>query len=30
VDNLRLIDEWFRHFLVDGKRTLPRINPRRG
>jgi dipeptidyl aminopeptidase/acylaminoacyl peptidase len=30
VDNLRLIHEWFVHFLVEGKRTLPRIDPRRG
>jgi dipeptidyl aminopeptidase/acylaminoacyl peptidase len=30
VDNLRLIDEWFRHFLVDGKTRLPRIDPKRG
>jgi acylaminoacyl-peptidase len=30
VDNLRLIDEWFRHFLVEGKTRLPRIDPRRG
>lgn len=30
VDNLRLIAEWFRHFLVDGKTRVPRIDPRRG
>ncbi|HEY6608193.1 MAG TPA: S9 family peptidase [Candidatus Limnocylindria bacterium] len=30
VDNLRLIDEWFRHFLVEGKTRLPRVNPNRG
>ncbi len=30
VDNLRLIDEWFRHFLVDGRTRLPRIDPNRG
>ena len=30
VDNLRLIDEWFRHFLVDGKTRLPRIDTNRG
>ena len=30
VDNLRLIDEWFRHFLIEGKTRLPRIDPRRG
>ena len=30
VDNLRLIDEWFRHFLIDGKTRLPRIDPKRG
>lgn len=30
VDNLRLIDEWFRHFLVDGKTRLPRVDPNRG
>ena len=30
VDNLRLIDEWFRHFLVDGRTRLPRIDPKRG
>jgi dipeptidyl aminopeptidase/acylaminoacyl peptidase len=30
VDNLRLIVEWFRHFLVDGKKGLPRVDPNRG
>lgn len=30
VDNLRLIEEWFRHFLVEGKTRLPRIDPKRG
>jgi hypothetical protein len=30
VDNLRLIDEWFRHFLVDGRTRLPRVDPSRG
>jgi dipeptidyl aminopeptidase/acylaminoacyl peptidase len=30
VDNLRLIDEWFRHFLVERKTRLPRIDPNRG
>jgi dipeptidyl aminopeptidase/acylaminoacyl peptidase len=30
VDNLRLIDEWFRHFLVEGRTRLPRIDPKRG
>jgi dipeptidyl aminopeptidase/acylaminoacyl peptidase len=30
VDNLRLIAGWFTHFLVDGKRGLPRIDARRG
>jgi dipeptidyl aminopeptidase/acylaminoacyl peptidase len=30
VDNLRLIDEWFRHFLVEGKTRLPKIDPNRG
>ena len=30
VDHLRLIEEWFRHFLVDGKTRLPRVDPRRG
>ncbi len=29
VDNLRLIDEWFRHFLVEGKTRMPRIDPHR-
>ena len=29
VDNLRLIGEWFNHFLVDGKTTLPRVSARR-
>ena len=29
VDNLRLIAEWFRHFLVEGRRGMPRINPNR-
>ncbi len=30
VDNLRLIAEWFRHFLIEGKTRLPRIDPKRG
>ncbi|MBW3612906.1 MAG: S9 family peptidase [Chloroflexi bacterium] len=30
VDNLRLIDEWFRHFLVEGKRGMPAVDPKRG
>jgi acylaminoacyl-peptidase len=30
VDNLRLIAEWFDHFLVQGKTRLPRIDPDRG
>jgi dipeptidyl aminopeptidase/acylaminoacyl peptidase len=30
VDNLRLIDEWFRHFLVEGKTRLPKIDKNRG
>ena len=30
VDNLRLIDEWFRHFLVEGKTRLPKVDPKRG
>ena len=30
VDNLRLIDEWFRHFLVEGKTRLPKIDANRG
>jgi dipeptidyl aminopeptidase/acylaminoacyl peptidase len=30
VDNLRLIVEWFRHFLVEGKTRLPRVDPKRG
>ena len=30
VDNVRLIAEWFRHFLVDGKTRLPRIDAKRG
>ncbi|MGH2357046.1 MAG: prolyl oligopeptidase family serine peptidase, partial [Candidatus Limnocylindria bacterium] len=30
VDNLRLISEWFVHFLVEGRTGLPRVNPRRG
>ncbi len=30
VDNLRLIDEWFVHFLVDGKTRLPKVDPKRG
>ncbi|HSK94393.1 MAG TPA: S9 family peptidase [Candidatus Angelobacter sp.] len=30
VDNLRLIDEWFRHFLIEGKTRLPKIDPKRG
>lgn len=30
VDNLRLIDEWFRHFLTEGKTRLPKVDPNRG
>ncbi|MGQ0608229.1 MAG: S9 family peptidase, partial [Chloroflexota bacterium] len=30
VDNLRLIDEWFRHFLIEGRTRLPRVDPKRG
>jgi len=30
VDNLRLIADWFRHFLVDGKTGLPRVDRKRG
>jgi acylaminoacyl-peptidase len=30
VDNLRLIVAWFRHFLVDGKKGLPKVDPERG
>jgi dipeptidyl aminopeptidase/acylaminoacyl peptidase len=30
VDNQRLIVEWFRHFLVDGKTRLPPVDPDRG
>ncbi len=30
VDNLRLIDEWFRHFLIEGKTRLPKVDPNRG
>ena len=30
VDNLRLIDEWFRHFLVQGKTRMPKVDPNRG
>ena len=30
VDNLRLIDEWFRHFLIDGKTRLPKVDTKRG
>ena len=30
VDNVRLIDQWFRHFLVEGKTRLPRVDPKRG
>jgi dipeptidyl aminopeptidase/acylaminoacyl peptidase len=30
VDNVRLIAEWFRHFLVDGRTRLPRIDAKRG
>jgi dipeptidyl aminopeptidase/acylaminoacyl peptidase len=30
VDHLRLIDEWFRHFLIEGKTRLPRVDPNRG
>ncbi len=30
VDNQRLIVEWFRHFLVEGKTRLPKVDPNRG
>jgi len=30
VDNLRLIVEWFRHFLVEGRTRLPKVDPNRG
>ena len=30
VDNLRLIREWFVHYLVEGKAGLPRVNAGRG
>jgi dipeptidyl aminopeptidase/acylaminoacyl peptidase len=30
VDNQRLIREWFVHYLVEGKRRLPRVNAGRG
>jgi dipeptidyl aminopeptidase/acylaminoacyl peptidase len=30
IDNLRLINEWFVHFLVEGRKSLPRVNARRG
>jgi len=30
VDNVRLIVDWFRHFLVEGNTRLPRIDPNRG
>jgi dipeptidyl aminopeptidase/acylaminoacyl peptidase len=30
VDNLRLIDEWFRHFLVEGKTRMPKVDANRG
>ena len=30
VDNLRLIEEWFRHFLVEGKTRVPKVDPNRG
>ncbi len=30
VDNVRLIAEWFRHFLVEGRTRLPRVDPNRG
>ena len=30
VDNVRLIDQWFRHFLVEGKTRLPKVDPKRG
>jgi dipeptidyl aminopeptidase/acylaminoacyl peptidase len=29
VDHLRLIDEWFRHFLIEGKTRMPKIDPNR-
>jgi acylaminoacyl-peptidase len=29
VDNLRLINEWFRHFLIEGKTRLPKVDPNR-
>jgi dipeptidyl aminopeptidase/acylaminoacyl peptidase len=30
VDNLRLIQQWFRHFLIDGQTRLPKVDPKRG
>ncbi|MDQ3690627.1 MAG: S9 family peptidase [Chloroflexota bacterium] len=30
VDNVRLIDEWFRHFLVEGRTRLPKVDAKRG
>jgi len=30
VDNQRLIVEWFRHFLVEGRTRLPKVDPNRG
>jgi dipeptidyl aminopeptidase/acylaminoacyl peptidase len=29
VDNLSLIGDWFRHYLVDGATRLPRVRPPR-
>ncbi len=30
VDNVRLISQWFQHFLVEGRTRLPRVDPKRG
>jgi dipeptidyl aminopeptidase/acylaminoacyl peptidase len=30
VDNLRLIVEWFEHFLIRGEKGLPKVDPKRG
>jgi acylaminoacyl-peptidase len=30
IENLRVVEDWFRHFLVDGKRGMPRLPAVRG
>ena len=30
VENLRIVEDWFGHFLVEGKRGMPRLPKVRG